>query len=99
MIIIKARASLVALAAAATVAIGAVPLASTASARPRSPTTPKPSAQSKQWVCDMLWSDFSANVDLEDKDIAMGLGPIAVNAASDAAAADMKALREYGCIA
>ena len=98
MIITKARASLIALAAVASVAIGVVPLASTASAARRSPTSRAPSAQSKQTMCNALWSDFSSQVEVETQDI--DSGDLAnANVASNAAAADMKALREYGCIA
>jgi hypothetical protein len=98
MIITKARASLIALAVTASVAIGAAPLASTASAKPRRPNTPAPSAQSKQTMCNALWSDFSSNVNNEEDAIDSG-NLAAANTYSDNAAADMRALRAYGCIA
>ena len=98
MIITKARASLIALAAAASVAIGALPLASTASAKPRAPTTPRPSAQSTQTMCNALWGDLSQNITLETDGIQQG-DLATANQASNAAAAGIKALGEYGCIA
>jgi hypothetical protein len=98
MIITKARMIVIALTAAVSVAVGAMPLANTASAKPKGPATPKPSALSKQTMCNALWSEFSSNVELETENLEAG-DLADANVASNAAAKDMTALREYGCIA